>query len=47
MGLPLCADWCRTCGDDFVVYEDQDHIGWYLLYNIHTGLFVHVQYMGV
>jgi len=42
----LCADWCWTCGDDFVVYEDSDHVGWYLLYNIHTGLYVHAMYMG-
>ena len=42
---PVFSDWCWDCGDDFVVYEDPDHIGWYLLYNIHTGVFVHVQYM--
>jgi hypothetical protein len=24
---PICADWCWGCGDDFVVYENPDHIG--------------------
>jgi hypothetical protein len=45
---PLCEDWCWECaGEDFVVYDDLDHPGWYLLYNIHTGGYVHVQYMGM
>ena len=44
---PLCEDWCWNCGDDFVVYTDPDHIGWYLLYNLHTGVYVHCQYMGM
>lgn len=43
---PLCVDWCWNCGDDFVVYQDSDHIGWYLLYDVQTGRYVHVQYMG-
>jgi hypothetical protein len=43
---PICADWCWDCGDDFVVYEDPDHSGWYMLYNVHTGVYVHVTYMG-
>ena len=43
----LAADWCFDCGDDdFVVYDDPDHDGWYLLYNVHTGAYIHVQYMG-
>jgi hypothetical protein len=44
---PLCADWCWMCGDDFIVYDDPDHPGWYLVYNIHTGLYVHALYMGI
>ena len=43
---PLCEDWCWSCGDDFVFYDDSDHAGWYLLYNVHTGRFVHCQFMG-
>jgi len=43
---PLCEDWCWDCGNDFVVYDDPDHPGWYLLYNVHTGVYVHVQHLG-
>jgi len=44
---PICADWCWDCGEDFVVYEDPDHTGWYMLYNVHTGAYVHVSYLGL
>jgi len=42
-----CSDWCWTCGgDDFVVYVDPDHEGWYMVYNVHTGIYVHAQFLG-
>ena len=42
----LAADWCWDCGDDFVIYNDPDHSGWYLVYNVHTGIYVHGQFIG-
>lgn len=44
---PQCEDWNWNGGaDDFVVYEDSDHVGWNLIYNIHTGVYVHAQFLG-
>jgi hypothetical protein len=42
----LATDWCWDCGQDFTVYDDPDHPGWYLLYNLETGGYIHVQYGG-
>lgn len=43
---PYCSDWCWDCGDEFMIYLDPDHPGWYLVLNVQTGVYVHATFMG-